>query len=378
MMKAMSDVPAPIGFPLNLDARPITAYAQNIKQFSVGLQLQAQSLVDATRTASPDWNGMASSAFATKMIERASKLMQASEVVDGAPDVLIQYAETIRWAQDAHADALRTYYSAWNNRPYSDQLLQQCVTIQQQVIDSANTAANQVAAALQTIKSYFIYLSTGLPLPMIPDWGAYGQGLRGSTPEHHLSEDIAHVLHPLHLGVEGAEAIGEPILKWMEHREHAMKKMIETHGKKGGKPFMRGGRELLAWKRGVNLTATEGTLAQATARMTALSARINSLKVGLKFAKIGGPILGAALQTAEDWDKNLTTGQRVTRTGTAVVMQGVGLWAGAEVGALMGAPFGGFGAVPGAIIGGLVGIWLGDGAKEELFEHGPEGVFGGK
>jgi hypothetical protein len=392
-MIAMSDIPAPIAFPLNLDAQPIVAYAQNLKQLTVGLETHARSLVDISQARSSSWQGVASNAFRVKVIERASNLTQAAQEINGAPDVLIQYAETIRWAQNAHADAMRTYYAAWNQLPYSESVLRQCVDIQRQVIEAANTVATQVAGALQTIRSHFVYLSIGLPLPITDSWGLLpnesvaGPFVSASPPRRvpeplTTAEALGQAKYVYKFGLWTAEA--HEIA--MHDHLHKLQEMIKTNGKLGGKPFIKDGKEVLAWKRGANLTATYGTLAEATANTEKLAQRVARLKVKI----LGGNVIGAALsgvvQGAEDWDKDLNKVQRSSRVAAATVLEGGGAWggfvAGAAAGGAGGLAFLGIGAVPGAIIGGLIGAYAGSKTggwlKERAFEYGPTGVFGGK
>jgi hypothetical protein len=390
----MSDVPAPIGFPLNLDAQPILAYAQSVRQFSVGLQLQARSLADATQVARSNWQGSASDAFATKAILRAQDLMQASQLIDGAPDQLVLYADTIKWAQNAHAEAMRTYYVAWNQRPYSDPVLHQCVAIQREVIDTMNTVAERCAAALQSIRSHFVYLSIGLPLPgelepFPKDLYNNGPYLSPSPPSMRPGPvDYTSALKAGKYTYKAGLWSVEAFEIYLHHNKHDIAKMIETYGRNGGKPFIRNGKDVLAWKPGANLTATEGTLAETTARLGQLSAKVKTLKVWIKGGNVVGAALSGGFQLHEDWDKDFSVGQRTARAATATVLEGGGAWAGfvagAALGGAVGTGFGIVGAVPGAIIGGLFGLggallggWLGKKAKEEVFEHGSEEVFGG-
>ncbi len=397
MMNSVSSVPAPIAFPSNLAAQPIIAFANNVKQVGAVLQTQAQSLVDVANTASRYWQGSAANAFAAKVVKRVAEISQASQTINGVPDLLVQYAETIRWAQSAHGDAMRTYYAAWNQLPQSEPVLHKCVAIQREVIDTANSAAQKVADALNTVRNQFLYLSIGWPAPGASLLNARPPGLypagpimsatpRANQPVPNSGASINDLLQFMDKAVDLTEVVGESFHAGGVLRQREMQTMFETHGRNGGKPFIRNGSPVLAWKPGANLTASQGTLAQATARLNVLSGRIDALKVGLKVVKIGGPILDFGAQISEDWNKDLTRLQRTTRAGTSAVVSGASIWAGVKLGVAGGAAagvwFGGVGAVPGAIIGGIVGgiggIIAGDLIKEQVFEHGPREVFGGK
>ncbi len=391
----MSEIPAPICFPPNLNASPIVAYAQHLQQLGVGLQRQSQSLVDATRAARSQWLGQASEAFGNKQLQRAVILGRASQAIATAPDALVQYAETIRWAQSAHGDAMRTYYAAWNQLPQSEPVLRQCVSIQAQVIDTANTAAQRCAATLQGVKAQIASLSIGWLLPNSLDLFAPSPFLTGPTMSGTPSAvspspfDYTSVLKGGKYLYKAGLWTAEAFEIYLHRSEHDIAHMIKAHGRNGGESFMRNGKSMLAWKPGANLTATEGTLAQTTARLTALEARLATMRVVLKGANVAGAALSGGLQTYEDWDRNFTVGQRTARAATSTFFEGGGAWggflAGAAVGGAVGTGFGIVGAVPGAIIGGVFGLggallggWLGTKAKDVVFENGPQEVFGGR
>ena len=99
---------------------------------------------------------------------------------------------------------------------------------------------------------------------------------------------------------------------------------------------------------------------------------------------VGAALDGAVQYTTDQANPNLTTTQRVARTGTAAAVQGLSAWAGAAAGAKAGILAGGaVGAVPGAVIGGVVGAVggglagskFGKWVKDELFAWNPGGAY---
>jgi uncharacterized protein YukE len=365
MMILMSDYPAPIAFPPNLNSTPILAYGQNLLRFIQGLQLNADAVSDVTNLALQSWQGEAANAFETQMSMRVIDLSQVSQALGDVPNALIHYGETISWAQSAHADAMRTYYAAWNQLPESEPVLRQCVAIQREVIQTAQSAAERCATVLRNAALRLPIFRT-CPAPTNPLAGGLGTGK-----------------YIYKSGLWTAEAFEI----YLHGRHHEIEHLIKTFGRNGGQPFMRGGSSVLAWKPGANLTATEGTLAQTTARMNRIGASLNSMKVWLRGANVVGAALSGVVQTADDWNKEFTVGQRTARATASTVLEGGGAWggfaAGAAVGGAIGTGFFGVGAIPGAIIGGVVGVagaflggWIGRQAKEELFESSEE-VFGG-
>jgi hypothetical protein len=387
----MTDIPAPISFPPNLNAQPINAFANNLRQVSAGLAQQSNSLADVTGLTLSCWSGQGSNAFATNITRRASELATASQAIASAPDALIQYAETIRWAQSAHADTMRTYYAAWNQLPESEPVLRQCVVLQQEVIDTADIAAQRCATILRNVRNQFDHLlvlypsQMPTPVPMPNAEALPNPGSAGQTP---TPFDYQGLVSNTKYTFKGGLWVAETFEIYLHNRQHQIEHLIKTHGRNGGLPFTRGTQSVLAWKPGANLTATHGTLAQTTARLNRLSGTISSMKVWLRGASVVGSALSGGVQVAEDWDRNLSTGQRTARAVTATVLEGGGAWggfaAGAALGGAIGTGFFGVGAIPGAIIGGVVGVagaflggWIGKTAKEAAFEHGPEEVFGG-
>jgi uncharacterized protein YukE len=367
----MSDYPAPIAFPQNLNPQPIVVYAQNLRRFGQGLQLNACAISDVTNLALSSWGGEAADAFASQMATQADELARAAEMLSAAPNALLHYGETISWAQNAHADAMRTYYAAWNQLPESEPVLHQCVDIQREVIQTAQSAAERCAAILNGVTQH------------LPIW------LICRTPNGVTDGSLGELLTPGKYVYKGGLWTAEAFEIYLHSRKHEIEHLMKTFGRQGGQPFMRNGKSVLAWKPGANLTATQGTLAQTAARVNNLSATIKSMKVWLRGANVVGAALSGVVQAADDWDKDFTDTQRSARAVTSTVLEGGGAWggfvAGAAAGGAIGTGFFGVGAIPGAIIGGIVGVggallggWLGKKAKEAAFENGPEGLFGGK
>ncbi len=364
-------------------------------RFNQGLQLNSDAVSDVTNLALQNWQGEAADAFESQMSMRAIDLSQASQVLGDVPSALIHYGETISWAQSAHADAMRTYYAAWNQLPESEPVLHQCVAIQKEVIQTAQSAAERCAAVLRNASGQLpIFRTCGPAVDTVGVGlaagglvgGLLGQGLpnRAPTRKPGYVDALGYGKYVYKGGLWTAEAFE----LFLHQKHHDIDHLIKAFGRNGGQPFLRNGNSVLAWKPGANLTATQGTLAQTTARMNGLAATLKSMKVWLRGANVVGAALSGAVQAADDWEKDLTRGQRAARNTASTVLEGGGAWggfaAGAAVGGAIGTGFFGVGAIPGAIIGGVVGVggallggWLGKKAKEELFEAAPQEVFGG-
>jgi hypothetical protein len=377
-----------------------------MKRFSVGLQQQATDTIEAAKHAMSTWVGTASNAFTSQAARRATELSKTAAAVDVAPEALLRYAESISGARTVHAEVSAMYDQYVVRFPETEAILNQLVTAQGDAVGVANTAAQCCADTLRSITQNVNGILYGLSWlqPYAPyqfgqpgsifDQPGYNGPQISASPTPYVSQqpqpfDFAAATHTAKSAYKTGLWSLETYELWVHLNEHRIKDLIKTNGANGGKPFLRGGREVLAWKPGAGLTATEGTLAQTTARLAKIHAQLAKLKVVVKGATVIGAAFSGVVQVADDWDGNYTTTQRTARAGTSVVLEGggaiLGFKAGVAAGAAIGVWAGGVGAVPGAIIGGVCGVigalffgWLGKKAKEEIFEEGPEEVFGGQ
>lgn len=115
---------------------------------------------------------------------------------------------------------------------------------------------------------------------------------------------------------------------------------------------------------------------QATAGNAASNAR---WATAAKWVGRGGNVLSFAAGAVDQWTRDanrtdLTTGQKVTRSGTRATLNlagtAAGAWAGAKGGALVGTMIGGpIGGVIGGAVGGIIGGVIGSGVANEVADH---------
>jgi uncharacterized protein YukE len=405
-MESMSNVPAPIPFPPNLAPAPLVALASDLKRFGLGLQQGATNVAETAAYAMRTWQGQASAAFSAQAVRKADEMARTAAAVDFAPEVLLRYAESISEAKSVHDEVSAMYDQYVRLLPDSEATVIKLVTAQGDAVNAANTAAQYCSDALRSITQNITNISNGLSWltprapqlfgPNNPMFGgpAYnGPQISASPPRMFETQpepfDYVHAIHNAKSTYKKGLWASEVFEEWVHLNAHRIEHLIKTQGRNGGKAFLRNGREVLAWKPGAGLTATEGTLAQTTARLAQIESRLAKLKVVIKGANVVGALLSGVVQVADDWDGNYTTTQRTARAATSTALEGFGAVAGfavgAKVGAAVGVWFGVVGAVPGAIIGGVFGVagallfgWAGKKAKEKLFEKGSEELFGGQ
>jgi uncharacterized protein YukE len=394
-----------IPFPPTADARPIQALAANLKQLSAGLAQGSSQLMSTASTAQSSWSGAAANSFTSHVNKRAKTVATIGKVLGTAAPVLQTFAAAIEATSTAYSTAATMEQAARAGLPWSAAALAAAIAAEAAALAALQGAGVACAGALAAIEAEIAVAEfTGVTREdftrlkdtaakvwesvshMVNDGDTHAATAALTTTTEkpkseaqqrgdeyaHLGEEIGHMWHLGEKAVGIVEGYGKGLGYAADH--FATKYDLRGITRERWLPN-RGGPSI------------GFTQVQAAERALTLERWAKVAKIPI----VNGVVEGGLQALHDQKDLNLTTTQRVTRAGTAAVLQGAGAWAGATagaqagaaVGAGVGAFFGGVGAVPGALIGGILfgigggiaGSQVGQWAKEAIFDTNIGGAF---
>ncbi|MEL6891256.1 MAG: putative T7SS-secreted protein [Actinomycetota bacterium] len=376
----MTLLPSPVAYPSAADPGPLLALASGLARVADGVGDGGETIELVGRQTESYWTGRAAEHFRSHLDERVRDLTRASAAIQDAVPALREFAAAVRSTEDAHRNATFWYQASAAVMPPLPPAaitgMYLAARDQQAAVDALEAAGRRCAQRLDRIRATL----RGCDLGEGQRRGrrSIGGDLRRSGTA--IAGDVAGTAG-FTLGV-----VGDGMSGLQTGLLHGLATQSEHVTSSSGREFRRWKPDRAGGRVGFN---------------TAQAARIaRTLDRWGKRLPVVNLALTSAAQGLTDWERtDLTSAQRVTRVGSAVVLEGGlgtagaslgaagGAKAGAAIGAAVGVWFGGVGAVPGAVIGaavggiagaiggGYAGGKLGGWMKQKLFKLNPRGWF---